>query len=435
MNNSITNYAKISNSRNTLSLITSKLEIESVRLISKNIMSSKILVVDDEPDFESLIIRNFRKKIKQKELEFIFARDGLEALEILSEEPNVDMVLTDINMPLMDGLTLLDRLRVRHPEIKAVIISAYDDMEKIRSAMNRGAFDFLTKPIDFNDLEITIAKTLENVQQLKENKRLKHEKNEAEAANRAKSVFLANMSHELRTPLNAIIGYSEILLEDAQDLGYEDFVHDLDNIHTAGKHLLSIINDILDLSKIEAGKMEIHLESLNIMALIDNVVSTIQPMIEQNGNTLEVICDDNLETIISDPNKMRQVILNLLSNAAKFTENGTISLKVKIVQNDDYFMGNNSGINSSNNILILSVADTGIGISEEQMENLFQPFTQADNSTTRKYGGTGLGLAISRHFCKMMGGDIGVASQVNQGSIFTVKVPFPGEEFIDKYLS
>ena len=398
-------------------------------------MSSKILVVDDEPDFESLIIRNFRKKIKEKELDFTFARDGVEALQILSEEPSIDIVLTDINMPLMDGLTLLDQLKIRHPDIKAVIISAYDDMEKIRSAMNRGAFDFLTKPIDFNDLEITITKTLKNVQQVKENKRLRQEKKEAEAANRAKSVFLANMSHELRTPLNAIIGYSEILLEDAQDLGYEDFVHDLSNIHIAGKHLLSIINDILDLSKIEAGKMEIHLESFNIMALIENVLSTIQPMIEQNSNSLEVICEENLETIIADPNKMRQVVLNLLSNAAKFTENGKISLKAKVVKNDDYLMAKKSELNSYCNILILSVADTGIGISEEQIENLFQPFIQADNSTTRKYGGTGLGLAISRHFCKMMGGDIGVVSEINRGSIFTVKVPYPDEEFIDQWLS
>ena len=396
-------------------------------------MSSKILVVDDEPDFESLIIRNFRKKIKQKELEFIFARDGVEALEILSEELNVDIVLTDINMPLMDGLTLLDNLQDKYPEIKAVIISAYDDMEKIRSAMNRGAFDFLTKPIDFEDLEITIKKTLENVRQLKENKRLKQEKDEAEAANRAKSIFLANMSHELRTPLNAIIGYSEILLEDAQDLGNKDFVHDLDNIHTAGRHLLTIINDILDLSKIEAGKMDVHLESFNIMALIENVVATIQPLIEKNSNTLEIICEDHQELIVADPNKMRQVILNLLSNAAKFTQNGNISLKVKIVSNDEDCTVENEELNP-NKMLILSVADTGIGISESQMNVLFQPFTQADNSTTRRYGGTGLGLAISRHFCKMMGGDISVVSEVNKGSIFTIKVPFIKEKFVDEEL-
>ncbi|MCL2927637.1 MAG: ATP-binding protein [Trichodesmium sp. St16_bin4-tuft] len=388
-------------------------------------MSSKILVVDDEPDFESLIIRSFRKKIKQKELDFIFATNGIEALEILSEGVNIDIVLTDINMPLMDGLTLLDNLRVFYPDIKAVIVSAYDDLDKIRSAMNRGAFDFLTKPIDFQDLEITIQKTLENVQQLKENKRLKQEKHEAEAANRAKSVFLANMSHELRTPLNAIIGYSEILLEDAHSLGSKDFIHDINNIHTSGKHLLTIINDILDLSKIEAGKMDVHWESVNIMVLIENVLATIQPLIEQNNNILEIICEDNQEPIMADPNKMRQVILNLLSNAAKFTENGKIILKVQVANNDEDFISQNRDCNFTDKVLVLSVADTGIGISEEKIDSLFQPFTQADNSTTRKYGGTGLGLAISRHFCKMMGGDITVVSEVNKGSIFTVKFPVP----------
>lgn len=401
-------------------------------------MSSKILVVDDEPDFESLIIRNFRKKIRQKELEFFFANNGAQALEILKDQPSIEIVLTDINMPIMDGLTLLDRLMYLYPDIKAVIVSAYDDMEKIRTAMNRGAFDFLTKPIDFSDLEITIKKTLSNVQQLKENKRLRQEKQEAEAANRAKSVFLANMSHELRTPLNAIIGYSEILLEDARDVGQNDFISDLVKIQTAGKHLLSIINDILDLSKIEAGKMDINMEPFDFNTLVENVLVTIQPMVKKNRNIIEVECQSNLGLVRADVTKVRQVILNLLSNAAKFTEDGKITLKVKKLElgeleskngevGDRFSNANNP--NLSTEYILLNVADTGIGISSDQMEHLFEPFTQADSSTTRKYGGTGLGLAISRHFCQMMGGDISVESELNQGSVFTVKLPVIVEKY------
>ena len=231
------------------------------------------------------------------------------------------------------------------------------------------------------------------------------------------------MSHELRTPLNAIIGYSEILREDAHNLGDEYFIRDIDNIHASGKYLLTIINDILDLSKIEAGQMDVHWESVNIMLVIENILATIQPLVEQNNNTLEIICEDSQEPLITDANKMRQVIVNLLSNAAKFTENGKIILKVKVINNDKVFIDKNRDFNSADKVLVLSVADTGIGISQEKIDSLFRAFTQADNSTTRQYGGTGLGLAISRHFCKMMGGDIGVVSEVNKGSIFTVKLP------------
>ena len=390
-------------------------------------MSSRILVVDDEPDFESLILRNFRKKIRKKELEFLFAGNGAEALEVLKKDSNIDMIISDINMPILDGLSLLDRLMHNYPEIKAVIVSAYDDMDKIRTAMNRGAFDFLTKPIDFDDLEITINKTIKNTQQLKENKRLRQEKQEAEAANRAKSVFLANMSHELRTPLNAIIGYSEIMLEDAVDLGYDTFVPDLTKVQTAGKHLLAIINDILDLSKIEAGKMELHTEPFDIESLIDNVISTIQPTIEKNFNVLEVKFEDKIGSIRADLTKVRQVILNLLSNAAKFTENGRITLTVREATEEEKPQVENG--KSDRQYILISVADTGIGISPEQMENLFEPFTQADSSTTKKYGGTGLGLAISRHFCNMMGGNIGVESDLDRGSVFTVKLPVKIESY------
>jgi signal transduction histidine kinase/CheY-like chemotaxis protein len=226
-------------------------------------------------------------------------------------------------------------------------------------------------------------------------------------ANRAKSTFLANMSHELRTPLNAIIGYSEMLQEDAEDEGYEEIVPDLRKIQSAGNHLLDLINNILDLSKIEAGKMELYLETFDVQRMIDDVSTTIQPLIGRNRNKLKVVCPPDVGRVHADLTKIRQTLFNLLSNAAKFTEEGTITLAAQ----------------RSGEQIRFTVTDTGIGMNAQQTENVFKEFTQADSSTTRKYGGTGLGLTISRRFCQMMGGDILVSSQVGVGSTFTVLLP------------
>ena len=233
----------------------------------------------------------------------------------------------------------------------------------------------------------------------------------SDAANRAKSLFLANISHELRTPLNAIIGYSEMLIEEAEDQEQQEISHDLKKIHRAGKHLLDLINDILDLSKIEAGKMDIHLEMLAITDLIDEVTSTVQPIVAKNGNTLSVSVADDIGVMHSDLTKIRQSLLNLLSNACKFTERGTIWLQVdrETVDSRDW--------------ITFRVRDTGIGMAPEHMEKLFQEFVQADTSTTRKYGGTGLGLAITRRFSRMLGGDVVVESTLGQGSTFTLGLP------------
>ncbi|MDM8537525.1 7TM diverse intracellular signaling domain-containing protein, partial [Desulfobacterales bacterium HSG17] len=233
----------------------------------------------------------------------------------------------------------------------------------------------------------------------------------AESANRAKSTFLANMSHELRTPLNAIIGYSEMLMEDAEDDRLEDFIPDLKKIHSAGHHLLALISEILDLSKIEAGKMELFPEEFELNPVIEDIISIIRPMAEKNNNTLDFDYPENLITMYSDMTKIRQILLNLLSNASKFTENGNIELNIKTETKDNI------------SVLNFSVNDTGIGLTQEQLKKLFQPFTQAEDSTTRKYGGTGLGLVISKKFCMMMGGDISVQSEAGRGSVFTIFLP------------
>ncbi len=232
-----------------------------------------------------------------------------------------------------------------------------------------------------------------------------------EQANRAKSVFLANISHELRTPLNAILGYSEMLQEEAVERKLDEFGADLRKINGAGKHLLALINNILDLSKIEAGKMEMFLETFDVARMIDEVASTIRPMVKENANTLHIECAPDLGAMHADQIKVRQGLFNLLSNAAKFTHDGNITLNAgrEIMDGSEW--------------IVFRVADTGIGLSPEQIVKLFQDFTQADPSTTRKFGGTGLGLALTRRFCQIMGGDVTVHSLPGKGSVFTIKLP------------
>jgi signal transduction histidine kinase len=233
----------------------------------------------------------------------------------------------------------------------------------------------------------------------------------AQAADRTKSQFLANMSHELRTPLNAIIGYGEMLLEEATDEGMDRFAVDLDKIIGSGKHLLMLINDILDLSKIESGKMTFHLETFDLAPLVKDVVTTVQPLVQKKTNQLVVQVPDPLGKMHADVTRIRQCLYNLLSNASKFTENGTITLTIQRQQSQ------------GREWLLFRVQDTGIGMTADQMKGLFERFRQADSSTTKKYGGTGLGLAITQRFCRMMGGDVIVQSEPGKGSTFTLLVP------------
>jgi signal transduction histidine kinase/CheY-like chemotaxis protein len=251
-----------------------------------------------------------------------------------------------------------------------------------------------------------------------QNARLFHEieekGQELEVASQHKSQFLANMSHELRTPLNAIIGYSEILQEDVTDLGQDDLVPDLKKIEGAGRHLLGLINDILDLSKIEAGKMDIFLEDVELVPLLEEVRALIVPLAEKNGNTLEMQLAKDLGAIRTDRSKLKQSLLNLLSNGSKFTENGRLTLVAERFEAD-------------RPMVRFAVTDTGIGMTEEQLGRLFQAFSQAEASTTKKYGGTGLGLVISRRFCQLLGGDITATSRSGEGSTFTITLPAHSE--------
>ncbi len=250
----------------------------------------------------------------------------------------------------------------------------------------------------------------------------------ADEANKAKSGFLANMSHELRTPLNAIIGYTEMVSEELEEVGAKSLKPDLDKVVAAAKHQLSLVNDILDLSKIEAGKMTLFLEEFDVARLVNEVAATVQPLVSKKANTLEVICAPDVGLMTADQTKVRQTLFNLLSNASKFTEQGVIKLEVgkvisrSVISNQFATSAPTDSLNTGL-LITFRVSDTGIGMSPEQLGKMFQAFEQADSSTAKKYGGTGLGLAISRKFCQLMGGDITVTSEAGQGSVFTVTLP------------
>ena len=331
---------------------------------------------------------------------------GVPRREAIGKTPG-ELVRSDAHPP--EFFRAIDRALARGEVWHGTIVSRARDGRQVH-------FETTISPVFDGDGNIThhvgvkrdvTDRVLADQELRRANEELARARDAALSASRAKSRFLANMSHELRTPLNAIIGYSEMLAEEAEENGDASFVKDLERIRGAGKHLLGLINDILDLSKIEAGKMQLFVEPFDIEQAARAVVDTVQPLFTESGNTLEVFLGPELGAMKADLTKVRQTLLNLLGNANKFTNGGRVTLRVG---------RDEQGV-------LFEVEDTGIGMSPEQVARLFEPFTQADASTTRRFGGTGLGLAISKRFCEMMGGDITVESELGKGSIFRVRLP------------
>lgn len=368
---------------------------------------SKILIVDDSDVVRSIL----SQALQQDGYELHTAADGEEGRQkVHTLKP--DLVLLDVEMPKLDGFAVLREVRANFKvdEVAVIMVTSQSDGKGITRAFEEGAFDYIPKPATDSEIKARVRNAIRALQLLREQKTLRIQ---AEAANQSKSAFLANMSHEIRTPMTAILGYTDILELEAKSLQLPELISDsLDTIKRNGGHLMELINDILDLSKIESGKLDVESIRCSPQTIVEEVLELVQVRAEAKGLKLEASYQFPLPAEIhSDPTRIRQILINLIGNAIKFTEVGIIRLNTSFLENP----GEEPQVQ-------FTVIDQGIGMTEAQMSNLFRPFSQADSSTTRKYGGTGLGLTICKRLTDVLGGDISVTSKLNQGSQFSATV-------------
>jgi signal transduction histidine kinase len=374
---------------------------------------TKILVVDDEPDLEALVKQKFRKNIRNEEYHFFFAENGRHALEVLNDQ-DVDLVLTDINMPEMDGLTLLSKLNETNYFLKTVIVSAYGDMENIRTAMNLGAFDFITKPIDFKDLEITMVKTIkhilqlrENAETLRENDTLKIYLREIKAQKRLKDRFFAIISHDLRGPVSSFQGISQIISLYLQQAKYDDLKKMMTEVDKATDQLSKLLDNLLNWASSELSQIPYKPEKLNVSRMIKDLVEIFELIAKSKNIKIESDIDANLEVFV-DVNSTVTIFRNLVHNALKFTpEGGTIDISAK----------------PNGQEVSISVHDSGVGMNQEQIDNLFILTDKSSTYGTKGEKGIGLGLQLVNEFTKLNKGKVEVTSKEGEGTTFNVSLP------------
>jgi signal transduction histidine kinase len=360
-----------------------------------------VLIVDDNPQNLQLL----GKILQENNFEIEFATNGVAALDWINIK-NFDLILLDINMPGMDGFEVCTKIRSNPSMIHVPIIflSAEVERESILRGFELGAQDYITKPFDSRELLARIRIHLALKDSLE---KLEVEKELAQSADHLKSAFLATMSHELRTPLNSIIGFTGILMQERPGPLNIEQKKQLGMVQTSARHLLSLINDVLDISKIEAGQLKMSIQQFNLPEVIYKVIETIKPLADKKNLKLTVSIDKDVNEIFSDTLRVNQILLNLVNNAVKFTEAGTINIRCFLVSS----------------FIKIKITDTGIGIEKEKIENLFNPFVQVDTGLTRKHEGTGLGLSISKKLTEMLNGKIEVESIYGSGSTFTVMLP------------